>query len=410
MKSPCRSKKFTHYFDPEDRKCKRVLGYGCPHNSNKFLNEEDCRATCDNKYEAPPRRISLDCQWSLERGKCNHTAKPQTRFYYDIGDGRCREFQYSGCASNSNNFKKIEDCVQQCGLGVVDSANNAVRKRRCGTPAWRDAKDRSCDPNTVRFYFDQMTGRCKQLQYGSCYDTDNDFPTIEACRMACDENYQEYPRTPFECLLPPRLGNCSESFTSYHYDVTEKRCKSFTFTGCGGNENNFATEEECRLTCGRTNRKLPSLQLPQCLFPKDPGSCFNFTQRFYYDDEVRHCKEFNYGGCKGNQNNFLTLEECKTKCGFHEGWTLPDICRNAVPKRKCTFIKQLFTFSVKENRCVPYKGCSIHGNSFKTKRDCLDVCDSKAPYIFKEETKIMPSLPGKLEVEFEIIRPEGQHF
>ncbi|VDM62070.1 unnamed protein product [Angiostrongylus costaricensis] len=35
----------------------------------------------------------------------------------------------------------------------------------------------------------------------------------------------------------------------YYYDAASKLCRSFTFTGCGGNENNFRTKGECTQFC-----------------------------------------------------------------------------------------------------------------------------------------------------------------
>lgn len=35
---------------------------------------------------------------------------------------------------------------------------------------------------------------------------------------------------------------------------------------------------------------------------------------FYFDKTARECKEFVFGGCKGNANNFETLEAYKARC------------------------------------------------------------------------------------------------
>ncbi|KAK5983640.1 Kunitz/Bovine pancreatic trypsin inhibitor domain protein, partial [Trichostrongylus colubriformis] len=43
------------------------------------------------------------------------------------------------------------------------------------------------------------------------------------------------------CGAPPQ--------TRYYYDAASKLCRSFTFTGCGGNENNFKTKGECTQFC-----------------------------------------------------------------------------------------------------------------------------------------------------------------
>jgi hypothetical protein len=36
--------------------------------------------------------------------------------------------------------------------------------------------------------------------------------------------------------------------------------------------------------------------------------------KWYYDIETRTCKEFHYGGCLGNKNNFPNMYECSNFC------------------------------------------------------------------------------------------------
>ena len=41
-----------------------------------------------------------------------------------------------------------------------------------------------------------------------------------------------------------------------------------------------------------------------CLFP---------SLRFYFDPSSGTCRQFYYGGCEGNKNNFKTLGECEAR-------------------------------------------------------------------------------------------------
>ena len=47
------------------------------------------------------------------------------------------------------------------------------------------------------------------------------------------------------CLLPPVMGRCRGFFQRWYYDVDAQQCLEFSFGGCGGNANNFATRQEC---------------------------------------------------------------------------------------------------------------------------------------------------------------------
>lgn len=51
-----------------------------------------------------------------------------------------------------------------------------------------------------------------------------------------------------------------------------------------------------------------------CLQEPDAGSCRGVYKRFYYDPSRQSCREFEYGGCRGNGNNFLTNEICMSSC------------------------------------------------------------------------------------------------
>lgn len=51
-----------------------------------------------------------------------------------------------------------------------------------------------------------------------------------------------------------------------------------------------------------------------CSLREDAGPCRGIYNRFAFNSESRQCVAFDYGGCRGNQNNFLTQEECETTC------------------------------------------------------------------------------------------------
>jgi len=53
------------------------------------------------------------------------------------------------------------------------------------------------------------------------------------------------------CFLPLARGSCDFSMSRYWFDSERGRCQSFLFTGCAGNENNFASLAECEAACMR---------------------------------------------------------------------------------------------------------------------------------------------------------------
>ncbi|KAL1472505.1 hypothetical protein MTO96_039275, partial [Rhipicephalus appendiculatus] len=56
---------------------------------------------------------------------------------------------------------------------------------------------------------------------------------------------------------------------------------------------------------------------PVCNETKYPGPCFGYFPRYYFDNVTKTCEKFIYGGCRGNGNNFVTLEECKDTCSAY---------------------------------------------------------------------------------------------
>ncbi|XP_047468376.1 kunitz-type serine protease inhibitor 2-like [Penaeus chinensis] len=51
------------------------------------------------------------------------------------------------------------------------------------------------------------------------------------------------------CSLPPETGLCKANFPSFYFNPSARDCEEFTYGGCGGNANRFATIEECRSAC-----------------------------------------------------------------------------------------------------------------------------------------------------------------
>uniref|UniRef100_A0A0R3QZN9 BPTI/Kunitz inhibitor domain-containing protein n=1 Tax=Brugia timori TaxID=42155 RepID=A0A0R3QZN9_9BILA len=51
------------------------------------------------------------------------------------------------------------------------------------------------------------------------------------------------------CMQDVNTGKCTEAHLRFFYDRRVNTCRLFYYSGCGGNENNFATEEECQQQC-----------------------------------------------------------------------------------------------------------------------------------------------------------------
>jgi hypothetical protein len=91
------------------------------------------------------------------------------------------------------------------------------------------------------------------------------------------------------CELGADKGRCQNTTARYFYDFQTNTCKRFTYTGCGGNDNNFKTMERCRSTCQESSTLLPE-QRDKDLFvpgeepPSDTQSVIQFQDPCAYSD------------------------------------------------------------------------------------------------------------------------------
>ncbi|NP_001386496.1 kunitz-type protease inhibitor 3 precursor [Rattus norvegicus] len=69
----------------------------------------------------------------------------------------------------------------------------------------------------------------------------------------------------------------------------------------------------CQELCSeprQARKSLPSM----CTLPMEKGECRAIFVRWYYDTKTKKCDWFHYGGCRGNENNFLSRNQCQTVC------------------------------------------------------------------------------------------------
>ncbi len=115
------------------------------------------------------------------------------------------------------------------------------------------------------------------------------------------------------CNQPIETGSCRASFNRYAFNGNE--CVQFTFGGCEGNENNFMTLADCQRGClGEASSMTSEQSTPEqiCAQPIEAGSCQADFSRYAFNGN--ECVTFSFGGCEGNENNFITLEDCQEMC------------------------------------------------------------------------------------------------
>nr|XP_034828652.1 amyloid-beta A4 protein-like [Maniola hyperantus] len=55
---------------------------------------------------------------------------------------------------------------------------------------------------------------------------------------------------PYYCYQVPSKGSCNGMFKVWFFDVVRRKCMPMFYSGCGGNNNRFHTQEACYIHCG----------------------------------------------------------------------------------------------------------------------------------------------------------------
>ncbi|RVE65675.1 hypothetical protein OJAV_G00118880 [Oryzias javanicus] len=107
-----------------------------------------------------------------------------------------------------------------------------------------------------------------------------------------------------------------------------------------------------------------------CASAPDTGPCFGMVQRYFYNSTTLTCELFNYGGCLGNQNNFVTEKECLQRCRPEA------VCRLPIDIKPCVGSPPIWAFNSTSGLCLPFKqgNCQANGNKFYTKAECEEYC------------------------------------
>uniref|UniRef100_A0A1I7V371 Kunitz/Bovine pancreatic trypsin inhibitor domain protein n=1 Tax=Caenorhabditis tropicalis TaxID=1561998 RepID=A0A1I7V371_9PELO len=306
-------------FESSSRKCVPFEYRGMKGNSNNFLTRENCEKRCP-----------------VFQNPCK------------IGDPHIVDNRYLQCSP-----QQVCPGGYYCHIGVeANYCCKALGGDPCGQPL-----DRGLGGSQLsRWYWNQQSQCCLPFSYCGQKGTQNNFLTKQDCDRTC---YVEPPQT---CQQPMVVGSGGASLPRWYYDASTMTCISFNYQGRMGNQNNFLSQQACEQTCPvyvnvcptgspmldpSTNKPVPCTfgsnscgsdhwchlgLVPdeyQCCpgSPTNPGACQGMppsegvlgapsspTSRWYYDQTDMQCKQFTYNGRQGNQNNFLTLEDCAAVC------------------------------------------------------------------------------------------------
>ncbi|KER24423.1 hypothetical protein T265_07899 [Opisthorchis viverrini] len=243
------------YFDDGDKECKPFVYLGSGGNKNKHNSKGECEETCKDK-----------CVGNADPGECERT---YDKFYFDDGDKECKPFVYLGSGGNKNKHNSKSECEETCKVSR-DSPENpkplcmyfiligkhqqlnftkSIKFGICDSLASKcvgNADPGQCERTYSKFYFDDGDKRCKPFLYLGSGGNENKYDSKKDCDEKC--------RGPVgskrgKCELQRDPGPCKENQERFFFNISSEKCETFSYGGCGGNENNFSTIDECLDEC-----------------------------------------------------------------------------------------------------------------------------------------------------------------
>uniref|UniRef100_A0AAF5PS51 BPTI/Kunitz inhibitor domain-containing protein n=2 Tax=Wuchereria bancrofti TaxID=6293 RepID=A0AAF5PS51_WUCBA len=271
-----------------------------------------------------------------------------SRWFFDQNSRQCLQFIYTGLGGNENNFLTAEACMQKCPVlrnpcpfeSTIASSNNLLALAKCNVqnayycpPTYwchvgGDADTTVCCPGAAdpcqlslsqgiatdkgpytRWFYDRISGSCKPFQYAGIGGNQNNFLTRSDCAKHCPEGQGPVmivpplslsPLSNLPVICPTGLPYQDANEVIRHCSVTNP-CPVNYFCHIGVD---ISTTVCCKVTTF----------MSPCSIPVQIGHGIGQVKRVYYNAALRQCIPFIYSGMGGNENNFLTIQECAVKC------------------------------------------------------------------------------------------------
>eukprot|EP00106_Octopus_bimaculoides_P008128 XP_014775570.1 PREDICTED: papilin-like [Octopus bimaculoides] len=398
-----------YYFNMVTRQCDEFIYGGCGGNTNRFHSLQECKQFCSPfiikvPFSTTPSPSVPPIDVCLLPKKKGHCYAYIEQFFYNALKGKCEMFVYGGCAGNANRFATYEECRLRCGSPIdrttpfilfttptttMTTTELRVVSNMCSLPK----ETGICYAYSEQYYFNMVTRQCEKFVYGGCGGNVNRFASIYRCEQLCSAFVVKpitttpttttiwAPTVPKKvCHLQKIVGPCSYRTTAWYHDSLQGVCSQFKYSGCGGNQNNFKTKEECERACK------PEKDL--CDLPRNTGRCLNVTRRWHFSKKENKCIRFAYTGCGGNANNFETEDECRKACKA-PGESAKDVCHFAKKIGSCKGAIPSWHYDMPVGQCRKflYGGCEGNKNRFTTKYECEAICN-KNDTLYRQYTAI----------------------
>uniref|UniRef100_A0A6B0V877 Putative kunitz n=1 Tax=Ixodes ricinus TaxID=34613 RepID=A0A6B0V877_IXORI len=107
---------FRYFFNHIEKECELFDYSGCNGNGNNFKDEAECKNRCQGQpYDLKEHaRLPSVCKERVSKGTCVSPKGPELRYFYNQYNQSCQLFTFIGVEGNGNNFKTREECEDRC--------------------------------------------------------------------------------------------------------------------------------------------------------------------------------------------------------------------------------------------------------------------------------------------------------
>ncbi|GMS79468.1 hypothetical protein PENTCL1PPCAC_1643 [Pristionchus entomophagus] len=326
----CRALIPSFYFDSAIGRCAAFNYGGCGGNANRFGKIEECQRECaperSQALRMNPSAVAADQPRPDDRHE--HWGRRASR------PPRRLQIVERSEALRSNKIRKdlappppapittttTEEPKRLLPVGGSDeellSPSSYVPSSNLPELCLLEVQPGSCYDKQLRWHYNDARGMCTSFQYTGCDANANNFESQESCERACGAFREERV-----CETRADAGECSIAVMKWHWDSGRRSCRQMVWGGCGGNGNRFSSKSECEQLCVRETAYPEGANV--CMMATDAGPCNDAVTMWHYDMGAGACRQFTYGGCRGNGNRFLTRDACERQCAHSAASALP---------------------------------------------------------------------------------------
>ncbi|XP_023338357.1 uncharacterized protein LOC111709022 [Eurytemora carolleeae] len=208
---PCRMALPQYFFNNKTAQCEIFLYGGCDGNENRFSDLESCENQCISNQE----QRNLDVDLNTEEGYTEVNT-----FIEDIDTEETEDID-----------TLVENTFEEKNAAALDQAGSGVAN---------DATELDTEEDLSATFEEAASSVANNATILDTDDEDND-------------EFDELPELELDvCNQTRSVGNCRASISRWYFDPQSSLCTEFLYGGCGGNQNNFESLEECNFRCGNS--------------------------------------------------------------------------------------------------------------------------------------------------------------